>query len=741
MIPVCYGVIEWLSVIQKRKRKRENVGALRQEKEFDIVWATQPNDVLEIRRGINDPLKNALAILSMAFVILLPIVISDFIPSDWNLAEIAIFCPTFPSIICLTATWGLFGGALGTLLLGVSERMLLVLHFGNDQMSRTLSTGFFQIFQAMCVVVVYCISTVLVAKDEAFSEVEKSTQQQAQKMTTIVLELKSAKDKAELGSARKSKFIAIMDSRECLIALKCSTRFLLSIVNDVLYLGQLESGSMKLDIRPERLHDRLPKTIFRPLIENARLKSVAFEYVISDSVPVVLKLDMLRLEQCIHNLGSNALKFTKPGGRVLIHIFAREAEESKLPLPPRNTPPFRARAASAPDRLESSSSNLFASLDERTHQHGDLHQEIATELSIVVADTGIGIPTSALPNLFKPYSQATVSTAREFGGTGLGLSITSMIVEAMNGRIAVVSEEGKGTTFTVTLPVRSCDLLEPNQTSEQQQHHPFSSKSKFDLQQMINENQLPEFFHEVTPFAQITSDQSRQVNGIHKRHGHIADDSMKPEFIPGEVAETREEEQPLFRIVSEHGPDTPLSILVVDDEPLNRKILVRMLQKILPTTSTIHEAADGSEAVVLCSKMRFSSSSFAFTTNSQPSPSPDLQLPHQHQSSGWTSNSFSSALQSNSKTTHHRTTSQTDANVNTNTNAFQLIFMDIGMPGMDGWTAIKALRDMGLMSPIVVTSGNKEDLTKCQEYRVDECLQKPFTSEAVARILAKYCGI
>ncbi|KAJ3087533.1 histidine kinase osmosensor [Quaeritorhiza haematococci] len=76
------------------------------------------------------------------------------------------------------------------------------------------------------------------------------------------------------------------------------------------------------------------------------------------------------------------------------------------------------------------------------------------ELLITITDTGIGIPAATLPDLFKPYTQATVSTARKFGGSGLGLCITSMLVERMEGRIWAESQEGKGSEFMVVVPVR-----------------------------------------------------------------------------------------------------------------------------------------------------------------------------------------------------------------------------------------------------------------------------------------------
>jgi two-component system sensor histidine kinase ChiS len=79
----------------------------------------------------------------------------------------------------------------------------------------------------------------------------------------------------------------------------------------------------------------------------------------------------------------------------------------------------------------------------------------ATEefVSIAVADTGVGIPADKLERIFDSFYQVDGSSTREYGGTGLGLAITRNLVEAHGGVIEVASEQGKGSTFTVLLPI------------------------------------------------------------------------------------------------------------------------------------------------------------------------------------------------------------------------------------------------------------------------------------------------
>jgi len=120
---------------------------------------------------------------------------------------------------------------------------------------------------------------------------------------------------------------------------------------------------------------------------------------VSPDLPLALG-DGKRITQCLMNLAGNALKFTREG-RVEI------------------------RAELAGERL------LFA-----------------------VADTGIGIPTDQIDNIFEEFRQADATVSRDFGGTGLGLSITRKLVELHGGRIWVESLPGKGSTFFFSIPVR-----------------------------------------------------------------------------------------------------------------------------------------------------------------------------------------------------------------------------------------------------------------------------------------------
>ncbi len=187
-----------------------------------------------------------------------------------------------------------------------------------------------------------------------------------------------------------------------------SSNHLLSLINDVLDMSRIESGKVKIDEKetslPEVMHDL--KTIVQADITS---KQLDFYIDTADVVNENVLCDKLRLNQVLLNLLSNAMKFTKPGGIVSVRILQK-----------------------------GSATDGWASYE------------------FQVKDTGIGMSKEFLEHVFEPFEREQTSTISGIQGTGLGMAITKNIVDMMGGKISVVSEEGKGTTFTVSLRFRTC---------------------------------------------------------------------------------------------------------------------------------------------------------------------------------------------------------------------------------------------------------------------------------------------
>ena len=180
-----------------------------------------------------------------------------------------------------------------------------------------------------------------------------------------------------------------------------SADHLLRIINDILDFSKIEAGKLELEIRPFMLADIL-QNLSNMFDTKAAEKNIDLSFEVASELPEYLAGDQLRLEQILINLLNNALKFTDKG-KVSCKIQLAKNEHDKA------------------------------------------------SLSFTVTDTGIGMPRERCEKLFSPFTQADESTTRKYGGTGLGLSITRLLIELMQGKIRVESEEGIGTQFHITM--------------------------------------------------------------------------------------------------------------------------------------------------------------------------------------------------------------------------------------------------------------------------------------------------
>lgn len=178
-----------------------------------------------------------------------------------------------------------------------------------------------------------------------------------------------------------------------------STEYLDGLVSELLDQAQLDSGRLKLASTPFEPREVFGNT-YNQLSILAEAKKLEFSATITDDVPVSIVGDSHRLKQILVNLISNAIKFTETGS-VTVLIFRP-----------------------APDQW-----------------------------GMQVSDTGPGIAPDAIQTIFEPFKQLPEASRILRKGYGLGLSITNQLIRLMGGKITLESEVGKGTTFTVTLPM------------------------------------------------------------------------------------------------------------------------------------------------------------------------------------------------------------------------------------------------------------------------------------------------
>ena len=224
---------------------------------------------------------------------------------------------------------------------------------------------------------------------------------------------------------------------EMLRVIKTSGDGLLTILNDILDLSKIDAGKMDLEYVNFSIINCVEDSVSL-LSAKAIEKNIELTYKIDDSVPEFLKGDVTRIRQILSNLISNAIKFSTDGA-VRVYVDAE-----------------------------------FLGNDEH-------------RVSFSISDTGIGISKEDQKKLFTAFSQADSSITRRFGGTGLGLAIIQKLTKLMGGHITLDSEVGKGSTFTVELPIKEGEILK-NETIETPDVLMSDRKSIYDHRILIAED-------------------------------------------------------------------------------------------------------------------------------------------------------------------------------------------------------------------------------------------------------------
>ncbi|WP_158277332.1 PAS domain-containing protein [Opitutus sp. ER46] len=396
------------------------------------------------------------------------------------------------------------------------------------------------------------------------------------------------------------------DQREFAETIRSSGDGLLALINDILDYSKIESGRLELEQHPFDLRVCVESAI-DVLSGRATEKGLDLIYAIDGSVPESVTGDVVRLRQVLVNLLSNAVKFTSRG-EVFVAVTT---------VPARDTGRVRLR--------------------------------------IAVHDSGIGIPADRMDRLFKTFSQVDASTTRQYGGSGLGLAISKRIIDLMQGQIWVESTAGKGSTFCFEIEVAS--VLAPTKPFAAGRVEALTGRRLLVIddnatscrvlcQQAVTWGMVPRAVSSGIEAAAIARTEQFDVMLIDHRLGEEHGDKVAEDLrrlpgladvpialmaVPGRSRPARNpaiattlskpvKTAALYDVLcsllqgrtvvgSERSagaaiavPQRPLSILVAEDNPVNQRVAILMLQRLGYRADV---AANGREAVAAAIRQRY----------------------------------------------------------------------------------------------------------------------------------------
>lgn len=386
---------------------------------------------------------------------------------------------------------------------------------------------------------------------------------------------------------------------------------LLTLINDILDFSKIEAGKLELEALSFNLHHCVEDTL-DVIAPHTAQKNIELVYMIEAIAPHGIIGDPTRLRQVLVNLLNNAVKFTMEG-EVYLHVESRSMESQ-----------------------------------ETGHKMVELH--------FSVRDTGIGIPDERLDRLFKAFSQVDTSTTRQFGGTGLGLLICKRLVEMMGGTIWVESEVDKGSTFhfTIVVPIDETAIVDKSTnilpsldgktvlivddnkvnrfilTKQLESwgmvpviaaggHEALAELDKRkDIDMAILDMMMPEMDgiqlarkirnleHTVDLPLIVLSSFGEPVKaddvGFFAQLIKPAKSSRLLNTIGEALAGTstaKRKHAPAIEPMTEIGEDNPLRILIAEDNVVNQKVLVRMLERLAYRADVVSNGLEAVEAAKL----------------------------------------------------------------------------------------------------------------------------------------------
>lgn len=475
--------------------------------------------------------------------------------------------------------------------------------------------------------------------------------------------------------------------KDCLSKISTSSKHLLGLINDVLDMSKIESGKIALNneefVLPELIHGFV--TIVQP---QAKAKQLELDISINNIEHERVVGDTLRINQILLNILGNAVKFTPAGGMIKLNIRELPARYSGY----------------------------------GTYQ-------------FIIRDTGVGMPKEFLEKIFTPFERVQTSTNSKIEGTGLGMAITKNIVDMMNGQIAVSSELGNGTEFTVTLSLKL----------QKKENEIFDFSALHELRALVVDDDrdvcenTADMLEEIGMHSEwvLTGaeavDKAAEAHEIHRDYHSVIVDWKMPEMDGLET--TR-------RIRKAVGDETPIIILTAYDwteiekeakeagvnaflaKPLFKSNLYHVMHELIHGETYQPEQENNEKTDFM-----FEGHVLLVEDNAM-----NMEIANEFvQCCGGT---VEEAWDGEEAVRRIK---------NAPNGYFKLVFMDVQMPCMDGYEATRQIRELEraqgrVHTPIIAMSANAfaEDVDKAYAAGMDGYITKPVSMEEIRNTLRGY---
>ncbi len=535
--------------------------------------------------------------------------------------------------------------------------------------------------------------------------IQNLLQESNRKLHETEEKLKEALVKAEEGTRAKSIFLANMsheirtplngiigmadilkktelneEQQEYLNIILNSSDALLQIINDILDFSKIEAGKIELEYIRFNLEDVI-SNVANLLLSKAVEKNIEIVTYVDTKIPEFLKGDPTRIQQIILNLAGNAVKFTSKGE---VYIGAE----------------------------------LLSISDNQAN------------IKVEVRDTGIGISLENQKKLFKSFTQADNSTTRKYGGTGLGLAISKRLVEQMGGNIGVESELGKGTTFFFNIKTGICDEQPENKVKKQHSKQRILGvdDNPTNLKILSKYLEFGNFDFHLSQKAEDVLPLLLQAEESGKPFDVLLLDYQMPHMDGVQVAQAIKAEKQL-----EHVKIVLLSSLAVREinqegirslfnatitKPVKFQSLITVIDDVCGLAEEKNKSKKGKEKTkitainVLVVDDNVINRKVAGVILSGMVKAPEM------------------AEDGKQAVKMHRD------------KHYDLIFMDMVMPEMDGVTATKKIREFDKDVIIVAMTANalEDDVKLCLDSGMNDYISKPYKIQEITAIIEKYFG-